>query len=130
VGVLKNQIGPEVTMQIEIQARNFSLTRAMRTYIEHRLGVALGTCYRHVNRILVRLSDINGPRGGNDKRCHLEVILPGQAVVVEDTEADLYVAINRASSRAGRTVMRQLRRRRHINRGYIPIDRTLSKEIA
>jgi len=117
-------------MQIEIQARNFSLTRAMRTYIERRLGFALSRCYRHVNRILVRLSDINGPRSGNDKSCHLEVFLPGQAVVVEDTEADLYVAINRASSRAGRTVMRQLRRRRHISRGYIPIDRTLSKEIA
>jgi len=40
-------------MQIEIQARNFSLTRAMRTYIERRLGFALSRCYRHVNRILV-----------------------------------------------------------------------------
>jgi len=117
-------------MQIKIQARNFSLTRAMRMYIERRLGFALSTCYRQVNRILVRLSDINGPRGGNDKRCHLEVILPGQAVVVEDTEADLYVAINRASSRAGRTVMRQLRRRRHINRACTPEERALSEDIA
>ena len=118
-------------MQIDIQARNFSTTRAMRAYIERQLGFALGTCYRHVMRILVRLSDINGPRGGNDKRCHLEVILPGQpAVVVEDTEADLYVAINRAASRAGRTVMRRLRRRRDINRVYRPADRTLSQGTA
>ena len=117
-------------MQIEIQARNFSLTRAMRVYIERRIGFAFSTCYRHVKLILVRLSDVNGPRGGNDKRCQLEVILPGQAVVVVDTEADLYVAINRAASRAGRSVMRQLRRRRHINRGYIPADRALSEDIA
>jgi len=118
-------------MQIDIQARNFSTTRAMREYIERQLGFALGTCYRHVMRILVRLSDINGPRGGNDKRCHLEVILPGQAaVVVEDTEADLYVAINRAASRAGRTVMRRLRRRRDINRVYRPADRTLAQGTA
>ena len=110
-------------MQIEIQARNFSTTRAMRSYIERRVGFALGTCYRHVKRILVRLSDVNGPRGGNDKRCHIEVILPGQAVVVEDTEADLYFAINRAVSRASRTVKRRLRRRRDINRVYIPSDR-------
>jgi len=107
-------------MEIEIQARNFSLTRAMRAHIERRLGFALSTCYRHVRRILVRLSDINGPRGGSDKRCQLEVMLPGQAVVVEDTEADLYVAINRAASRAGRTVMRQLRRKRHLNRVCTP----------
>jgi putative sigma-54 modulation protein len=117
-------------MKIEIQARNFSLTRAMRVYIERRLGFALSTGYRHVKRIMVRLSDINGPRGGNDKRCHLEVILPNQEIVVENTEADLYVAINRAAARAGRTVMRQLRRRRHINRVYSPADRALSQDIA
>jgi ribosomal subunit interface protein len=114
-------------MQIEIQARNFTLTHAMRMHIERRLGFALGTCYRHVKRILVRLSDINGPRGGNDKRCQLEVILPGQAVVVEDTEADLYFAINRAASRASRTVKRQLRRRRDIARLHTPADRALWK---
>ena len=117
-------------MQIEIQARNFSLTRAMRAHIERRLGFALSTCYRHVRRILVRLSDINGPRGGSDKRCHLEVMLPGQAVVVVDTEADLYLAINRAASRAGRTVMRQLRRRHDLNRVYTPVNNALSKDIA
>ncbi len=117
-------------MQIEIQARNFSMTHAMRVHIERRLGFALSTCYRHVQRIMVRLSDINGPRGGNDKRCHLEVILPGQAVAVEDTQADLYVAINRAASRAGRTVMRQLRRKRVLNRVCTPADRALSENIA
>jgi ribosomal subunit interface protein len=117
-------------MQIEIQTQNFSLTHTMRAHIERRLGFALSTCYRHVKRIMVRLSDINGPRGGKDKRCHLEVILPGQAVVVEDTEADLYVAINRAASRASRTVMRRVRRRRHINRVYTPADRRLSGDMA
>ena len=117
-------------MEIEIQARNFSLTRALRTHIERRLGFALGTCYRHVRRILVRLSDTNGPRGGSDKRCQLEVMLPGQAVVVVDTEADLYLAINRAASRAGRTVMRQLRRRRDLKRVYTRVNGVLSQDIA
>ena len=117
-------------MLIEIQARNFPMTQAMRTHIERRLGFSLSTCYRHVKRILVRLSDVNGPRGGNDKRCHLEVILPGQTVVVEDTEADLYLAINRAASRAGRTVMRRLRRRRNISRGCTPAVSALPEYIA
>ena len=117
-------------MQIEIQARNFSLTRAMRAHIERRLAFALSTCNRHVRRILVRLSDINGPRGGSDKRCQLEVMLPGQSVVIEDTEADLYVAINRAAARAGRTVMRQLRRKRHQSRLHTPVNGVLSEDIA
>jgi ribosome-associated translation inhibitor RaiA len=59
----------------------------------------------------VRLSDINGPHGGADKRCHLQVMLNGLPdVVVEDTEADLYIAIDRATDRAGRTVVRKLNR--------------------
>ena len=59
----------------------------------------------------MRLSDINGPHGGADKRCHLQVVLAGLPdVVVEDTEADLYVAIDRATDRAGRTVVRRIDR--------------------
>ena len=117
-------------MQIEIQARHFSLTRAMRTHVERRLGFALSTCYQHVKRILVRLSDVNGPWGSNDKCCHLVVTLQGQTVVVQNTEADLYVAINRAASRTGRTVMRQLRRRHQINRAYLTQARALPENIA
>ena len=117
-------------MQIEIQARNFSLTRALRTHIEQRLEFVLKTCHRHVKRIMVRLSDINGPRGDNEKQCYLEVILPGQAVIVVNTEADLYVAINRAASRAGRNAMRQLRRKRRIKRPSIPADSDFAKNIA
>ena len=117
-------------MQIEIQARNFSITRAMRTHVERRVGFALSTCRRHVNRVLVRLSDVNGPRGGNDKRCHLVVTLPGHELVAQKTETDLYVAINRAASRAGRSVLRHLRRSRRVNRDSTPADRALSIGIA
>jgi ribosome-associated translation inhibitor RaiA len=59
----------------------------------------------------MRLSDINGPRGGVDKCCRLQVVLDGLPdVVVEDIETDLYVAIDRAASRAGRTSRRRLTR--------------------
>lgn len=117
-------------MQIEILARNFPVSHDLRAHIERRLGFALSRCYRRVTRILVRLCDINGPRGGNDKQCHVEVTLPGRTVVVVDTAADLYVAVNRAASRTSRTVMRRLGRRRDINRLYTPADRALSEAIA
>jgi len=117
-------------MRIEILARNVSLPHDMRMHIERRLGFALNTCQQHVTRILVRLSDTNGPRGGNDKRCHLEVTLPSGAVVVVHTAADFYVAISRAASRAGRAVMRRLGRRRDVSRAYTPADRALCETIA
>ena len=106
-------------MQIEIYTRNFSLTQSLRSHIERRLGFALRTRYDRIRRILVRLSDVNGPRGGNDKRCQIQLSLPGQAdVVIEDIQSDLYAAISRAADRASRTVTRRLGRRRnnHKNR--------------
>ena len=100
-------------MQIDIQARSFSLTDALRSHAEWRLRFALTFFDNHIQRVVMRLSDINGTRGGTDKRCHLQVVLKGLPdVVIEDTEADLYIAIHRATDRAGRTVERRLARQR------------------
>ncbi len=109
-------------MQIDIQARNFSLTDALRSHAERRLRFAL-TCYDdHIQRAVMRLSDINGPRGGSDKRCHLQVVLAGLPdVVVEDTEGDLYVAIDRATDRAGRTLVRKIDRQQTLLKQGCPL---------
>ena len=104
-------------MQLEIQARDFLLTEALRNYIERRIGFALSSRYDQIQRIVVRLSDINGKRGGIDKRCQIQVKLPRlKDIVVEDTESGLYVAIDRATDRVTRTVARRLARQSHKNR--------------
>ena len=113
-------------MQIDIQARDFSLTDALRSHAEQRLRSTLTCCDDHIQRIVMRLSDINGPRGGTDKRCHLQVVLAGLPdVVIEDIEADLYVAIDRATARAGRTLVRKIDRQQSLLRqGRPPIADT------
>lgn len=108
-------------MQIDIQARNFSLTDALSWHIKRRLDFALSSNYDHIQRVTVRLSDINGPRGGADKCCHIQVRVPHLAdVVIEDTEVDLYAAIDRAAERAGRTICRRLTRLRDRERSSSP----------
>ncbi len=104
-------------MNIDIQARNFPLTDALRQHIDRRLGFALSSRDDAIQRIRVLLSDINGPRGGADKCCHIQVVIPRLPdVVIEDTEVDLYTAIDRAAERAGRTVGRRLNRQRDRDR--------------
>ena len=104
-------------MQIDIQARSFSLTDALRGHVNRRLGFALSSRGEHIQRVMVRLSDINGPRGGKDKCCQIQVVLPQLTdVVIEDTEVDMYAAIDRATERAGRTVGRRLARQRDNSR--------------
>ena len=110
-------------MQINIQAKQFSLTDALRSHAERRLSSTLTCCDEHIQRVIMRLSDINGPRGGEDKCCHLQVVLAGLPdVVVEDIEADMYVAIDRATDRAGRTVVRKLDRQQTLLRQSPPLE--------
>lgn len=100
-------------MRIGIQTNGFILTDGLREHTERRLQFALNWASHDVRKVAVRLSDINGPRGGSDKRCQIQVRLAGgQDVVIEDTEADLYVAIDRAADRADHAVARRLERLR------------------
>lgn len=101
-------------MNLQIQAQNFALTEGLRHHVAARLAYALNHGRDIVTRVVVRMSDVNGPRGGVDKCCGIEVRLKGApALIVEDTQADLYVAIDRASERIGRTLDRRLARQRH-----------------
>ena len=110
-------------MQIKIQAHKFYLTDSLRNYAERRLRFAL-TCYNdHIHRVEMHLSDINGPRGGADKHCHLHVVLSGLPdVIIEDTELNLYVAIDRATDRAGRAVIRKIDRQVTLLRRSPPLE--------
>jgi putative sigma-54 modulation protein len=104
-------------MQMEIQARDFPLSEALGSYLKRRINFVLSSRYDQIQRIIIRLSDINGPRGGIDKRCQIQISLPRLAdVVIEDTETNLYVAIDRATDRASRTVNRRLERQHNKNR--------------
>lgn len=117
-------------MRIDIQARGFALTPALRGHAERRLRLALGGAGAHVTFLAVRLGDENGPRSGMDKRCSIRALIPGASpVVVDEVDCDLYAAIDRAVSRAGRAVLRRIARSHSIRRTAPPAgsgdDRTL-----
>ncbi|GGE72749.1 HPF/RaiA family ribosome-associated protein [Massilia psychrophila] len=96
-------------MRMNIQASGFVLTDSLKVYTEKRLVTALGWAGGHMRELHVSLSDINGPRGGRDKRCRILVqIAGGRSVVIEDTETDLYHAIDRAAERVDRAVVRRI----------------------
>jgi len=100
-------------MTVDIRAMNFELTDAIRDHALKRLDAVLTRFGDRVSAVAVRLGDVNGTRGGIDKRCHLEAALPGAAaVVVEHTDKDLYEAINQATGRLKRALGRQVGRDR------------------
>ena len=102
-------------MQLDIQARDFALSEALQRHVERRVPFALTRYRDRISRVTVRLRDDNGPRGGVDKCCTMHLRVGGLPdIVIEDREEDLYLAVSRSASRAGRALGRQLDRLRGI----------------
>ena len=98
-------------MLIDIQGRGFPLTAPLLEHAERRLRFALTRTSARIRRVVVRLGDRNGPRGGEDKFCRIQVHLKhAPPILIEDAGADLYAVIDRAAERAGRNVAKCLDR--------------------
>ena len=108
-------------MRINIQGVGFPLTAPLLEHTERRLRFALTRTSERIKRVVVRVGDTNGPRGGEDKFCKIQVALEGApSVVIEDAGADLYAVIDRAAERAGRNVAKRVDRRRENARPQPP----------
>jgi ribosome-associated translation inhibitor RaiA len=84
-----------------------------RAYIRKRLGVKLGKYATSIERVTVRVRDVNGPRGGVDQKCRIKVVLSGlPSVVYEAKAASFKTAINGALAGVERAVRRSVRRSR------------------
>lgn len=98
-------------MNIQIRAKDFTLTAGIRSHIERRLDFAMDRFTRVVSGVLVWVGDINGPKGGDgDKSCRMAVQLRHVRVVLEERAPDLYVAIDRAAHRASKAIAREVKR--------------------
>jgi CBS domain-containing protein len=84
-----------------------------RAYIRRKLGMKLGKFATAIERVSVRVEDVNGPRGGVDKACRIKVVLSGlPSVVFESQHASLEAAIDGAVAGTERAVRRSVQRRR------------------
>jgi hypothetical protein len=76
-----------------------------------RLRQALGRLRGLVARIRVRLDDVNGPAGGVDKRCDVELLVRGSsAVTVSATARSWQDSVEAVASRLRQRVVMQLHR--------------------
>jgi len=101
-------------MQIDVQSRGFSLSRALQQAIEGEARQYAAGCANAPATIRVRIYDNNGPRGGIDKSCLVQATLPrrGKSVIVSHVDADMYRAIAVAFSKLRRATRSLLERRR------------------
>lgn len=103
-------------MQVLFKSRHPKATE-MRTLADHRVRFVLRRLGWLVPRVEVNLSDVNGPRGGIDKRCQVELRTDGAgSVVVASVANDWRTALDTALSRAARFLLRQWRRGNDLRR--------------
>lgn len=85
-------------------------------HIERRLRFALARFGNRVERVVVFLQDRNGPKGGIDKVCRILAKVQGcGSVMAAVADADWTAAVDRATTRIGHTVARQIDRIRDRN---------------
>lgn len=72
----------------------------------------LGKLAPRIERVSLRVKDVNGPRGGVDHSCTVKVVLTNAASeVVEKRERSLAAAIDGAMTGAERAVRRAVQQR-------------------
>ncbi len=84
-----------------------------------RMGFAMRRLGWLAPRAKVQLADVNGPRGGVDKRCRVEIrSAGGGSVVVTALARDWRSALDQALARAHRALLRAWRRSRAHDRTH------------
>lgn len=97
-------------MQVLFKSRHRQANN-LRDLTEHRVRFAFRRLEWLLPRAEVQMSDVNGPRGGVDKRCQVTLRTEGAgSVVVTSMSNDWRTALDDALARATRFAIRQWRR--------------------
>jgi len=103
-------------MRLSVSGDNIYISEKLRECISRCVHFALGRFSLLIDRVAIRVRDINGPRGGIDKSCQVIVkinMTRSCPVVITDDDESLPVAISHAIEKAGRAVARAVERKRH-----------------
>ena len=106
-------VEPPAGFQLDVRAHGFSLTDALYQYAREHIAAKLARHARSIQAVIIRFDDINGTKGGVDKRCRIEVLIRGRKpIVTQELDQDLRAAMDRAADRSEVAVTRAIERRR------------------
>ena len=104
-------------MRVLIHPRTFTADdKELRVRVAETLETALDPVRSLLYWVDVYLTDVNGPKGGPDKRCRVVAHLPTGPVVVRRAGRDPVAAVTAAAVRCRRLIRSRLRRRRDARR--------------
>ena len=102
-------------MKIDIQAKQLKLGQTFKQNVKVKIRRLFQHNSSTVNRIDVNVSDINGPKGGEDKVCKVNISVGGgKNILVSARAASAYKAVSQAIKKANTTLSRQRQKARDI----------------
>lgn len=108
-------------MRIDLQCNGVEPPSGLREYVARRMRFAIGQFRDHIQWARVKVADVNGPRGGVDKRCVVQLRLRNLPdVIFAITEVEARSAVDRAADRVSQVLARRLGRQRRIVRELMP----------
>jgi putative sigma-54 modulation protein len=109
-------------MKIDVRLRGIENTDSLRDHATRRVHIQLSRFGPEISEVLVRISDLNGPRGGIDKHCR--ITLRGRRfreLVLDEVSVDPRLAVDAALDRIARLLARELRRVRAVRATRIAV---------
>jgi ribosome-associated translation inhibitor RaiA len=105
--------GRSLPSPAHVRVMGVDLSDADREYIRRKLGGKLAKFGTSIERVTVRMTDANGPRGGVDQVCQLKIVLIGlPSIIVERRHVRVQAAFDASLDAAVRSVRKAISRRR------------------
>ena len=100
-------------MKVRLRYKGFPVSDGLSEYATRKIHRHLSRFGQRLDLVEGRLSDVNGPRGGLDKRCLFTATGPDiGSVRVEERHHDFYAAVEKAIGRLAQNVGRSIERSR------------------
>lgn len=100
-------------MKVNVRFKGFPSSDSLAEHVTRKVHQHLSRFGNRLTAVEARLSDVNGPRGGRDKRCLLSAQVERSGTVhIEELNQDFYTAVDLALGRLAQAVGRSIARSR------------------
>lgn len=100
-------------MVVHTLDRNVGITPDQKENIERCMQFAFDRFSSHIRTVDVSLSDVNGPRGGDDLQCRMKIVLHGKGdIIVEGKGVSVEAIVSETADRAALAISRRVDRLR------------------
>lgn len=104
-------------MQVQVHGQGLEINDRLRTFVEGRVQEDLQHLAERLTRVEIHLRDINGKKGGVDKRCTCEARPRGlDPIVAEHDAAEVTEAVQGALGKLQRALQHRFEKQRDTQR--------------